>query len=560
MNSEMHDDRSKICDFSFSQEGLQQLRRTVFGENWPVVYLLNDRQEMYIGESSSVTGRMKAHWNTPERRQLDQLHVIYDEQFNKSVILDLESLLIQLFVAEGRFRLQNANGGQDQKHNYYQRDKYEDIFRQIWDQLREKELATRELEDIRNSDLFKFSPYHTLTTEQYQVYRDLAEHVQQVLAGQEEDFTAFVTGAPGTGKSVLAVFLVRKLKELYARQHQGQELKIGLVISMTPLRQTLKRVFAGVPGLRASMVLSPPEVTRQRWDMLIVDEAHRLKQRVNLTSYAAFDQANARLGLDRDEGTELDWVLRQSRIQILFYDPKQSVKPTDVPAARFEELRMCAGFQQYSLQSQMRVLGGEDYIRYIRRIFSDDPPETSLSFAESYTFCLYEHLPDMLAQIRNLEEVWGLARVAAGYAWPWKTRPLKTHEAILEAGAWDFEIEGIRLIWNSTTADWIGQACSRDEVGCIHTLQGYDLNYAGIIIGPDLSYDWNERRLVIRREHYHDRKGVHKSETEAQVRAHILNIYQVLLTRGIRGTLVYACDPDLRRYLARYIPGPVPAL
>ena len=104
---------------------------------------------------------------------------------------------------------------------------------------------------------------------------------------------------------------------------------------MTPLRSTLKKVFRSVRGLKAGMVIGPSEVAKKTYDLLIVDESHRLKKRKNLTNYGTFDKTNEILGFDKD-GTELDWILKTSSNQILFYDKNQSVKPTDIDNLRFE--------------------------------------------------------------------------------------------------------------------------------------------------------------------------------------------------------------------------------
>lgn len=117
-----------------------------------------------------------------------------------------------------------------------------------------------------------------------------------------------------------------------------------------------------------------------------------------------------------------------------------------------------------------------------------------------------------------------------------------------------------QLRWNSTQRDWIASARSIDEVGSIHTVQGYDLNYAGVIIGPDLRYDSVAGKLIVDRGSYFDKKGKEnnpvagKVYTDDDLLRFITNIYAVLLTRGMRGTYVYVCDPALRAYLKKFIP------
>jgi len=116
----------------------------------------------------------------------------------------------------------------------------------------------------------------------------------------------------------------------------------------------------------------------------------------------------------------------------------------------------------------------------------------------------------------------------------------------------------VKLQWNRTDVDWVNSPGSLDEVGSIHTIQGYDLNYAGVIIGPDLRFDPVRQRLVFDRENYFDAKGKQNnpkrgiSYSDEDLLQFVTNIYAVLLTRGMCGTYLYVCDPHLREYLGRY--------
>jgi hypothetical protein len=114
----------------------------------------------------------------------------------------------------------------------------------------------------------------------------------------------------------------------------------------------------------------------------------------------------------------------------------------------------------------------------------------------------------------------------------------------------------VKLRWNRTARDWINSPTSRLEVGSIHTIQGYDLNYAGAIIGNDLGYHLIQKKLVVRRDQYFDVKGKQNNDrlgikyTDENLLGLVSNIYRVLITRGIRGTFVYVCDPSLRAILS----------
>jgi len=109
---------SEIKTFSFDKYNFDQIRNHKFGKNWPVVYLIEDGKEIYVGETTSAYNRFSQHYENPERKKLKKVHLIFDDQYNKSATLDIESLLIQYIVADGRFVIQNRNDGL-KNHDYY---------------------------------------------------------------------------------------------------------------------------------------------------------------------------------------------------------------------------------------------------------------------------------------------------------------------------------------------------------------------------------------------------------------------------------------------------------
>src|SRR3546814_8689268 len=112
---------------------------------------------------------------------------------------------------------------------------------------------------------------------------------------------------------------------------------------------------------------------------------------------------------------------------------------------------------------------------------------------------LFNRIREMIGEIKAKEKDHGLARLVAGYAWPWISKNDKT--------ALDIRIDGVELRWNSVSNDWLNSSNALEEVGCIHTVQGYDINYTGVIFGEEISYDPKKRAIVIRKENYHDRNG-----------------------------------------------------
>ena len=107
--------------------------------------------------------------------------------------------------------------------------------------------------------------------------------------------------------------------------------------------------------------------------------------------------------------------------------------------------------------------------------------------------------------------------------------------------------------WNSKSDDWVNSENSVEEVGCIHTTQGYDLNYAGIIFGNEIGYDKGKNEIVIYKEKYFDNNGKRSIDSPNLLKAFVINIYKTILQRGIKGTYVYACDKTLHKYLSTFV-------
>lgn len=514
---------SEIKTFSFDKDKFDKIKEYKFGHNWPVVYIIEDKNEVYVGQTVNAFYRSKQHYENPDRKKLKDIHIITDEEFNVSAALDIESWLIQYMSADGKYTLQNGNGGL-KNHNYYDRVKYKTKFEIAWENLREIGLVKNTIEDLKNSDLFKYSPYKSLTEDQFFVAKQIFKDIQK-----NEYNTFIVNGKPGTGKTILATYLFKYLKE----KDETKDMKIGLVVPMTSLRKTIAKVFSKIKGLKSNMVIGPNDVAHGNYDLLIIDEAHRLQRRQGIVNYSAFDNLNNFFGLG-NEGTQLDWIMKSSKHQIFFYDENQSIKPADIRPEDFIKLNA----KKYELNSQMRVEAGEEYIKFIEDIFDlKIPIKTTF---ENYDFKIFDNAEEMVKAIKTKDEQHKLARVVAGYAWPWHTAH-GTRD-------YDIEIGDLKLIWNSIAQDWVNSPNAINEVGCIHTVQGYDLNYVGVIIGPEFSYDPENKKFKVDKEKYFDTNGRNGITDPNELERYVINIYKTLLTRGIKGTYLYVCDENLRKY------------
>jgi DUF2075 family protein/DNA replication protein DnaC len=550
--------------YGFDKISLQKIEQNTWVRNqWPLVYFIQNQTERigYVGESTNALARIKTHLANPKKAALfNMISIIGSDKFNKSATLDIESYLIQYLTAEGTYKIENGNFGL-LNHNYYQQDLYRQLFKEIWNQLVTKKVVTKSLTEIENSELFKYSPYKSLNDDQYNSVLEILD-----LLTEKDSSRIFVSGSAGTGKTILATYLIKllysnlddttadelnedDLKEInYIKKFQRKypNAKIGLVVAMTSLRESLKAVFKKIPGLKSSMVISPSDTfttTGEKYDLLIVDEAHRLRQYKNIGWLGAFKKNNQKLDLG-DEGTELDWIIANSKNQIYFYDAAQSVKPSDIDQEQFQSLLENANTRKLTLSSQMRVQGGSDYITFVDNLLSAKRDSKGPLIVENYELTFFESLRELYNELGKKEEVHGLCRLVAGYSWNWSSKEDKA--------AIDIEIEGLKFQWNQTDKDWINSPNAFKEVGCIHTTQGYDLNYTGVIFGREIDYNKETKQIEIDPNLYFDKYGKNGSEPD-QLRAYIINIYKTIMYRGIKGTFIYACNHNLREYLKQHI-------
>ncbi|MBD3280618.1 hypothetical protein GF389_03785 [Candidatus Dojkabacteria bacterium] len=129
----------EIKKFKFKKDRLGSIRNYRYGENWPVVYILENGKEAYIGETNTAYRRSNQHYGNTERSKLESLFIIADDEYNKSATLDIESSLIRYMAGDGKYLLQNGNSG-IQESNYYDRERYQAKFEIIWDELKSCEL------------------------------------------------------------------------------------------------------------------------------------------------------------------------------------------------------------------------------------------------------------------------------------------------------------------------------------------------------------------------------------------------------------------------------------
>lgn len=566
---------TKYRRFSFDQEGAEKIKLSVDkGQNWPVVYILNGDKEAYVGETNNAYKRMGQHLENQKRSVMTHILLLLNDSFNKSATLDIENKLIQFMHADGKFELQNENAGQSVQHNYYQRGLYERCFQDIWNELKRKKLANKTLYEIKNSEIFKYSPYKELTEDQFSCVERLLAVTGKSLE-QNLSYKMVIQGGAGTGKTVLAVYFIKCLMDILSRNtnfedldevlpedspilqsaqlvkviQERKDLKVAFVVPTPSFRETVKKIFKVTKGLKPSMVIGPNGIAKKDYDIVIVDEAHRLQRRKDLVNYGAYDAVCDSLGLSHD-ATQLDWIMARKRpLTVIFYDAKQRVKNTDMLEDSFNNF--INGAEVINLSTQLRIQGGNEYIQFINDLLNNKKVTYESNKYDLFVFDDYGEMEQAIKSQNKKNE--GLCRIVAGISYPYST---KMRDKVAKKKL-DVDVNGdgkyLRM-WNLGFNDptFITDEAHKDEIGCVYTCQGYDLNYAGVILGPDIFYNKETKKIDIHIEKCTDKKTKVK-DNDGETKINILHQYLVLLTRGIYGTYIYAVDKDLRDYLTECI-------
>ncbi|MCZ2498913.1 DUF2075 domain-containing protein [Xylophilus sp. Kf1] len=348
-----------------------------------------------------------------------------------------------------------------------------------------------------------------------------------------------VQGGPGTGKSVIAINLLgaliaRQRNARYVSKNAAPRAVYEAKLAGTFTKTRISNLFS---GSGAFVELAP-----DTYDTLIVDEAHRL---------------NEKSGLYRNLGdNQVKELIRSARCTVFFVDDDQRVTLLDI--GHTEELRrhalaLGAEVTELELSSQFRCNGSDGYVAWLDDSLAiRETANPTLDTAE-YDFRVFDNPSDMHALIALKNGSNNRSRVVAGYCWKWPSKK--------DPEAWDIQLAAFdyHRRWNLDTDGslWIVKPGSVEQVGCIHTCQGLELDYVGVIIGPDLVYRDGRITTDATKRASSDQsvKGLKKLMTQDAERATQLadaivkNTYRTLMTRGMKGCYVYCTDAPLAAYL-----------
>lgn len=355
-------------------------------------------------------------------------------------------------------------------------------------------------------------------------------------ASLQERTTVIVNGGPGTGKSVVAV---NALSTLLREGNNARfvapnsafrgAVEGGLGRGRTD-RGRLKAVISGSSGYW--------DAEAEAFDTIIIDEAHRLKRR------GAF--------MYRGDSQVRD-VIHASRTNVFFVDDLQMIRPTDEGSVD----KIVAVAKEFGskvvyvkLDAQFRCGGAEGFINWMESALQIRETGNFEGWdKEDFDFRVFDD-PNAMSEIIEKKRSEGhRARVLAGYAWKWtkKDNPDANIDDII------IEEHGFSRPWNSRSRshEWPLDDSMEGQIGCVHTVQGLEFDYVGVIIGNDLRFDPETSEIYASKADYYDSEGKKGVRDEETLNRFIKNVYRILLSRGTKGCYIFCCDTELGKHLKR---------
>lgn len=381
-----------------------------------------------------------------------------------------------------------------------------------------------------------------LLDEQKTVLEKIVKASNDSLTGQKR--VLIINGGPGTGKSVISINALARLT--------GQRLNAKYVTPNAAPRAVFEaklKSFFGKADIRSlfSGSGSFTESEHESFDTLIVDEAHRLKMKSGMLKNLGENQVKE--------------IIYSAHTSVFFIDEAQKVTWSDVgEISMIEEQAGLAGalVERLELTSQFRCSGSDDYMAWLDETLGVHTDTAHYFSRDKFDFQIFDSPVELHKTVKEKNKINNKSRVVAGYCWDWvsKNQPNLSDITIPEFG--------YSATWNLTSdgSEWIISPKSVAEVGCIHTCQGLEVDYVGVIVGRDMRViDGVLRTDPSARAKTDKSLAGYKKEfkddpVSAELKADeiIRNTYRTLMSRGMKGCYVYFVDPATAEYFRKHLP------
>ena len=370
--------------------------------------------------------------------------------------------------------------------------------------------------------------------------RIVFDHVMAIIKNcltQDKKHVLIIKGGPGTGKSLIAINLLAEL----SKQGKWAEYVTG----SAAFTQSYKKAIGNGASSLFKYTNNYVETQTQKRDCLIVDEAHRIREKAPYGSWMSKIYSGK---------LQIEEIIDACNIAVFFIDDDQVVLPDEVGNSIYirehAEKLGCEVWEE-ELKVQFRCAGNDGFIRWVENTF--DIRETAnvmLETSDSFEFKIFDNPQAMEEELKNKINKGYTGRMVSGFCFPWSK----------EVGALDVSIGEYKRPWNLREAQdgnpasnlWAYSEKGFGQVGCVYSAQGFEFDYIGVIIGNDIVYDMNTQSWISYKSNHRGNMISQvklKSMSEEKYQSIVKNIYRVLLSRGMKGCFVYFMDKNTENYV-----------
>lgn len=535
---------------------------------YPTVYIHNcpetNQYEVYIGESYNVAKRtlqdleaseQEEKWQSILKKRSANLYIIGHEHFNKSLTLDIENkLMLYMSSVKAVKKIHNKRGNQQNK--YYTSDEFENIFKSVWSKLGKynSELFPEE-KNIIESAIFKASPLHKLKPKQEDAKKFILEKIKKAVRKDETGQIIFISGEAGTGKTVLNSSLFYELCT-FKKELGLDDMKCHLLVNHDQQLIVYKQIAEklNLENNNGDAVSKPTRFITNHSeenpvDVVLIDEAHLL--------WTQGKQAY------RGKNQLLD-IQKRAKVVVVMFDKNQILR-----TEQYWENELIESLEKQAkekdnyikMENQLRIRANDDTINWINR-FTKEQVIDKIPRDKHYEIRIFNSPQELQDGIKNKanKENKGLSRLVATFDWEYKDKKAPTErllQYVVSIGDW-------KMPWNlqlpvsskekrkNKGLAWAEQSQTINEVGSTFTIQGFDLNYAGVILGPSVKY--KDGKIVFdptcsKNQNATKARSLNDGSKRKFGETLIKNEVNVLMTRGVDGLYIYAQDPSLREAL-----------
>ncbi len=572
----------KIVDNDFNLKKMENEFLNEKNKNYiiqyPVVYIhawknSNNMYEVYVGESNNIFDRTREHYNDGKiygnwqvhiNNDKSELYIIGHEHFNKSLTLDIENKLIHYLTGvDNVSKVHNARS--NPQNQYYTSNEFDIIFNKIWKELRfDNEMLFPLESKVVDSSIFKSSPLHKLTYDQKMLKELIIDKIAETLVTEKKRQLIFIEGEAGTGKTVLnssTFYELCCMKDAIIKDNKNtieKKLNFYLLVNHNEQLNVYNNIFNKLClNDNEKLVYKPTSFInkfnkRDDVDVVFIDEAHLLLTQ-GKQSYTGKNQ--------------LQDIMEISKVTIVMYDPNQVLS-----TEQYWEYKILNKYINKAKKSntyrklfkQLRIHANDTVLNWIddftiNRVIKKLPTNLGNYDIKAFdTPLLLEK--EIKRKAKNSK--YCLSRMVATYDWPYNNNKYNNGKF------WEVTIDNWHKPWNYQIAknyttiknkkiknlSWAEQPQTIDEIGSIFTIQGFDLNYVGVIIGPSVKYR-NNKLIFCPENSCNDKATRNRKLMNGEYRKFgeklLNNELRVLMTRGVNGLYIYACDQELREHLKK---------